>query len=71
MKKTIIYNIKSLPEGIRLEEILEIYHATGLLIYENTKPYTIDADNLDGDVVVINYKEWLNLNLQTQQEDSL
>lgn len=49
-----------------LEEVLEMYYATGVLLYEGEKePYAIDVDNLDQDIVIIKYNEWLNLNYAT------
>lgn len=61
-KKTIIYHVKSVPFGMTIEEILEMYMATGILIYDKVKPYVIDVDNLDKDIVIIKYTEWLTLN---------
>ena len=62
MKQTVIYHIKSLPEEMALEEVLEVYHATGVLVYDKHRSYIIDSDNLDHDMVILKYSEWLTLN---------
>tara|TARA_R110000772_G_scaffold81013_2_gene172525 strand:- start:555 stop:749 length:195 start_codon:yes stop_codon:yes gene_type:complete len=61
-RKTLLYNIKSLPSSMTLEDVIEIYYATGVLVYEGILPYVVDVDNLNHDIVLTNYKEWLNLN---------
>lgn len=59
MKTPIIaYNTKSLPKALTLEEVLEIYHATKILVYEDIKPYIIDKDNLDLDIAIIDYSKY-------------
>lgn len=61
MEKTIIYNKKAVPKDMGLEDVLEIYYATKLLVYEDIEPYVIDQEDLNQDIVIIKYTEWLNL----------
>ena len=61
--KTILYNINSVPDNMSVEDVLETYYATGVLIYEGNIPTVVDVDNLNHDIItIVNYDEWLNLN---------
>lgn len=56
---TIAYHIDSIPEGMTIEEILEIYFTTKVLIYKDIKPYSLDNNNLDTDnIIIVKKNEW-------------
>lgn len=56
-QKIIIYDTRSLPEGMTVEDILEIYHATGVITYDSyttgNLPYSIDVHNADETEIAI------------------
>lgn len=56
-KQIVIYDINSMPKKMNLEEILEIYYSTGVLIYDSNKdsndPYILEVNNLDKDIAII------------------
>lgn len=57
----VAYNIKSIPEGMTVEDIIEIFYASGVLLYDGIPPYMLDENNLDmEDIVLVNKEEWLN-----------
>jgi len=59
-ERTVVYNMKSLPEGVSVEEVLEIYAGTGVLLYEGAEPLVIDSANVDHDIVIIEVEDkWL------------
>lgn len=37
-----------------LEEVLEIYYTTKVIVYEGPKPFILDRENLDEDIAIIN-----------------
>jgi len=54
--KVIIYDERSIPQGYTLEDILEIYISTGVIIYDSMSianiPIVTDVNNLDETVIV-------------------
>ena len=54
--KVIIYDIRALPQGITLEDVIEIYAATGIIMYDSMAianvPIAVDVNNLDETVIV-------------------
>lgn len=61
-KKILIYDTRALPENMTLEEVIEVYHATKVVMYDShttgNLPYIIDADNADEtEIVFLNRKK--------------
>lgn len=55
----IVYNIEALPSTMTVEDMLEIYYSTKVIIYEGNKvPFVVDQENLDMDIVIVDNKEY-------------
>lgn len=49
----IAYHEDSIPTDMVIEDVLEIYYATKVLLYKGPKPYILDSNNIDEDRVII------------------
>ncbi len=73
-QKVVVYDTKSLPFGMDLEDILEIYYATGVVTYDSeanaNAPYIIDVHNIEEtEIVRINRSNIYETNIKTGRSD--
>lgn len=71
-KKIIIYDIRTLPEGMVLEDILEIFETTKIVVYDSLStgnlPFTIDVNNADEtEIVRLNVKRIYETTIQNSK----
>lgn len=53
----IAYHEDSIPTDMGIEDVLEIYYTTKILLYKGHKPYILDSNNLDEDKITIIHKD--------------
>ena len=69
-KKILIYDVRSIPEGMTLEHILSVFEETRVIIYDSLStgnlPFTVDVHNVDEtEIVRLNVEKVNETNVQT------
>lgn len=56
-EKIVIYDVRTLPKDTTIEEVLEVYYTTKVILYESNDigndPYVVDINNIDDKIGVI------------------
>lgn len=71
-KKILIYDHRTIPEGMTLEEVIEIFAATKVIVYDSMStgnlPFTVDVHNIDEtEIVRLNVERLYETNIQVDR----